>query len=164
MSTSLQVQKDRTFFQKIGGRSVAIRGYSTDALFKHLADHNDNKSNEKRWCNPSCLAKTFGERDSKESRQKARSRFSSGYTRLLTRGKLLLKEYRQVGGYLDRVKLYDSVFPEDREFASRQFDQAVERGDESHGRLEQFAHIIGIEYEPVENAPLGDQPSAGSPV
>jgi hypothetical protein len=178
------VRKERVFFEKVGDRRIAVRGYCVDALLRHLQEHNDKfleerkrlerfkdndsegirrKCYEATWCTPACLAKTFNEHNSKESRQKARTRFSSGYVRLLTRyGMLLLKQHETHSGALARAKLYDPSFPEDKAHASQQLDEAIKNGDEKQSRLEAFARIIGTDYRPdnPEPEPPGAAPSA----
>jgi hypothetical protein len=182
MTTGKPARKERTFFEKFGNRQIAVHGYSVDALLKHLQEHNDRYDQEHKrlervkgnhpdeihkrcyqltWCSPACQAKTFNSRDTKENRQKARTRFSAAYTRLLSRyGKLLLKEYER-NGQLFRAKLYIPVFPEDQTYAAQQFSAAIEKGDLSHVRLAKFAQIIGTDYVPEAPEPAQDQPPVG---
>jgi hypothetical protein len=158
MGTTLPLfDPQETHFATVGNRQIAKHQYTTEALYEHLLGHVTEKDARKQWCTVQCACHAFGLRATEENRKLTRERLHRAATQFLDRGLVLLK-IRPKGGELRSVKFYDSASEPDRQLASKQYELAVLRGEESAERLHTMARIIGAE-PPIGEAPPEAQAS-----
>lgn len=131
---------------KVGQRSVSLYGYRIDLVEDHLKSHLGRKAS-KKWCDPSCLAKTMFGRSTETNRDGIRKRTHNAFRALLKRGLFLVIEYGdgRAHGKIQAFKLFERAEGVEIQNAAEQLKRMMQRKLINEETLLQAREIIGLE-------------------